>query len=1107
MARKSFSFLSLAVGFVLLGFFAVIPKTHAAYEISDGSVAGLYHLEDTADASSNGNDLTNTGSAATTTALFGNGYNINTSGEWLTHSSSLGWTSTGDSFTVAFWLKPNAEISSGEMTLFHLDSSVAGDYNYVGYQYNGGSRRLYYGYNGGNQSYFTSLGTTWHFLVYTRDGSGHRELYVDGISVASNTTAVTYNTGDDQFGLGSDPGSSSNAQTNAIFDEAIVLNRVMTSAEVMALYNGGSGLEVCVTSGCGGGTAIPSISSGTLKQLRSNGVTQINEGSSTDESTVLITAGLQSASTSDPLQLQVEVVTSTFLNTPNVTSTEVMSGDTATTTIAGLPDGSYKWQARVLDTTSDASSSWQRLGSGSTDFVVATPTSTGFEISDGSVVGLYHLENVNDSSRNGHALTNTGSAATATALLGNGYNINASGEWLTTPSNLGWTSTADSFSVAFWFKPNSSLSSGQEMTLFHLDSSDAGDYNYLGYRNDGGSNRLYYGFSGGNVSYYTDLGTSWHYLVYTRSGSSRNLYLDGVSVASNTTGATYNPGGNQFGLASDAVIGTGNANTDAEFDEAMVLNKVLSPSDITALYNNGQGIEACVTVGCNMTILSIGSSTLQQYMSDATTTIGEGSTTLESTVVFGAKLNSTGTSTVQLQVEVKPVGVSFSNIANVTSSSYVASGTYATVTDSNLANASYHWQARAVDGNGASSAWQAFGTNPTSFVVAVPMSAYFDGSNAWAYPASNVEFSATDPWTIEFWYRTTEPTSSVVELVDTRNNGVGYLINRDQDNGIQFYMNCASGSAIDFHAASSTFRLDARDTYDSSGIWHEVAITKSDTTSSINAFSMYLDGVQQTLDVSAGGPILGGCFNDTSTDSIWLGKDATATSTPNYLTGDMDEVKIWDTERSADIYGDMISEASSTDPGLLGLWQFNGTSTDLIMNHAPSTGGSMPFATSSPFGHFLLNQNNYPTSARSDSEYLYASGTINSAYLNAMSFAATTWNAEEGIDIATTTSLANANVVVSQDDGPDDMSYTAVWMPGFSGSPGMITIYSNIDHGISAFTNNEENTFLHELGHSLGLDHSYLGNVMNWYNTDQTSLGYQDAVDFLYLRGQEIWDQ
>ena len=124
-----------------------------------------------------------------------------------------------------------------------------------------------------------------------------------------------------------------------------------------------------------------------------------------------------------------------------------------------------------------------------------------------------------------------------------------------------------------------------------------------------------------------------------------------------------------------------------------------------------------------------------------------------------------------------------------------------------------------------------------------------------------------------------------------------------------------------------------------------------------------------------------------------------------------------------------------------------------------------------------------------------------------MSFAATTWNAEEGIDIATTTSLANANVVVSQDDGPDDMSYTAVWMPGFSGSPGMITIYSNIDHGISAFTNNEENTFLHELGHSLGLDHSYLGNVMNWYNTDQTSLGYQDAVDFLYLRGQEIWDQ
>jgi hypothetical protein len=334
------------------------------------------------------------------------------------------------------------------------------------------------------------------------------------------------------------------------------------------------------------------------------------------------------------------------------------------------------------------------------------------------VVGLYHLENTADSSGYNRDLMNAGPAATTTALLHNGYNITTSGQWLTVSSTMGWTSTSDSFTVAFWIKLNAETTPGQEMTLFHLDSSAAADYNYLGYRNDGGLRRLYYGFSGGNNSYYfSGLGTSqWHFLVYTRDGSGdRNLYLDGVSVASNTTGATYNTGDDQFGLGSDTGIGTSNANTNAKFDEAMVLNRVMTSGEVKALYNGGSGVEVCVTVGCQEEP-SIVTGTLQQYKSDGTTVLPEGSTTTEFTLAFQAHVNSIGTSTLQVQVE--PAGTSFTSASTVVTSTPVSDDATATAMFSGV-DGSYHWRARVVDSSNNSSSWQLFGANmsSTDFVI------------------------------------------------------------------------------------------------------------------------------------------------------------------------------------------------------------------------------------------------------------------------------------------------------------------------------------------------------------------------------------------------------
>ncbi len=102
--------------------------------------------------------------------------------------------------------------------------------------------------------------------------------------------------------------------------------------------------------------------------------------------------------------------------------------------------------------------------------------------------------------------------------------------------------------------------------------------------------------------------------------------------------------------------------------------------------------------------------TLSQFKSDGTTPITEGASTTENAVVFQGMLTSPADNQTQLQVEVEPSVSAFTGIPTATSS-FVVSGQTASVTVSNLANGSYHWQARAEDSQGATSTWQTM-SNP-----------------------------------------------------------------------------------------------------------------------------------------------------------------------------------------------------------------------------------------------------------------------------------------------------------------------------------------------------------------------------------------------------------
>src|SRR5437899_1605471 len=103
---------------------------------------------------------------------------------------------------------------------------------------------------------------------------------------------------------------------------------------------------------------------------------------------------------------------------------------------------------------------------------------------------------------------------------------------------------------------------------------------------------------------------------------------------------------------------------------------------------------------------------LTQLRIDVATVIGVGDTIPERSLYFRAQLTDPDPGDqLRLEVELKPVGVGFTNVASG-SSVPVTSGSTTTVALTGLAdNTSYHWQARAVDQTGRASAWTAFGEN------------------------------------------------------------------------------------------------------------------------------------------------------------------------------------------------------------------------------------------------------------------------------------------------------------------------------------------------------------------------------------------------------------
>jgi concanavalin A-like lectin/glucanase superfamily protein len=346
-----------------------------------------------------------------------------------------------------------------------------------------------------------------------------------------------------------------------------------------------------------------------------------------------------------------------------------------------------------------------------------------------NLVAYYKLEDAtNFLSTSSYNLTTTGTVLFDAGKVNNAadFSTNNTSSYLYTTSDLGINGGI--VSISAWVNVTTQPSNTFVAAVHQFSNGSSHvDYDFW-YVDSGGTKTLEFvrdrnGIASDFASVTTTLTTNtWYNLVLTYDGTDIRGYINNTLVAgpASSTGSGFSGGPpTDDGFEISGINKNGTHLWNGQVDEVGIWNKVLDATETTDLYNGGAG-----QTMVSSTVPAVSLSNLQQYKSDATTTLSEGSTTTETTLVFGANLQSAGTASETLQVEVEPSGTAFMNASSV-SSVWVAPSSTVTVSWTPStgpeagSNGSYHWQARVLDKSGNTSTWEMYGPNASStdFVI------------------------------------------------------------------------------------------------------------------------------------------------------------------------------------------------------------------------------------------------------------------------------------------------------------------------------------------------------------------------------------------------------
>lgn len=236
--------------------FLIASPAFAAYEISDGSIHALYHLNgDSVDASGHGYNGTDTGISYIPAKL-----------------NDGAKCTTGDTSKIAL---PDGALPGS----FPLSLGLWVKATSTGYIWVNAMGAANQGWRFGTQDLtsttylgFASLNTiaadknasdgSEHLVILSIDGSGNGKTYTDGVQdgSASGLTITSIEAGVSNLCFN----QRNSIYSNVILDEVFIATSTLATSTITGLWNGGAGNEICTTIGCAGGGAPTSTPTSTI---------------------------------------------------------------------------------------------------------------------------------------------------------------------------------------------------------------------------------------------------------------------------------------------------------------------------------------------------------------------------------------------------------------------------------------------------------------------------------------------------------------------------------------------------------------------------------------------------------------------------------------------------------------------------------------------------------------------------------------------------------------------------------------------------------------------------------------------------------------------------
>jgi hypothetical protein len=259
-------------------------------------------------------------------------------------------------------------------------------------------------------------------------------------------------------------------------------------------------------------------------------------------------------------------------------------------TFNGLIDEVGLWSRAI---TADEISQIFNSCRGNTYPFIATPSLYGG-------VAYYKLDETSGNaidSIGGSTATNIGSTAYGSGKINNGAIFDSSSKALSISNYVPFNfERTDAFSLSLWVKPTTLT----ENSFLFSHQTDGGDFaGYSLFQVTSGNLRFYLANNNSTAMYWTTTSnplttSSWYHIVVTNSGTSNAagsiLYING-SVVAKTTGSD-NASGSIKTTAEPQIGNRGtNYSNNSQIDEVSVFSRVLSSTEVTALYNSGLGLQ------------------------------------------------------------------------------------------------------------------------------------------------------------------------------------------------------------------------------------------------------------------------------------------------------------------------------------------------------------------------------------------------------------------------------------------------------------------------------------------------------------------------------------